>query len=245
MPSSQAQRFLAIETVLGPDVLLIKSFSIREQLGRLFEIEVQLACEGADVDFDKVVGTNATIRLTMPNSKTRFFNGFVSRFSQVGDERGFVLYRAVIVPWLWFLTRTADCRIFQKKKVPDLIEDVFKAHGFKDYKLKLSGTYREWEYCVQYRESDFNFVSRLMEQEGIYYFFLHENGVHTLVLSDSVGAHEPFEGYETITFKPRTQEEEEAAETITDWVVEKELQSGAFALADFNFKTPASPIMVN
>src|SRR4051812_211847 len=143
MPPSQAQRFLAIETVLGPDVLLIKSFSIREQLGRLFEMEVHLGCEGADVEFEKIVGTNATVRLTMPNGKTRFFNGFISRFLQVGDERGMILYRAIIVPWLWFLSRTADCRIFQKKKIPDLIESVFKAHGFKDYKLKLSGTYRE------------------------------------------------------------------------------------------------------
>src|SRR3954470_11364999 len=98
MPSTQAHRFLAIETALGADALLIRSFSIKEQLGRLSQIEVQLASEGSDIDFDKVVGSNATVRLTLPNGKTRYFNGFISRFQQVGDERGQTLHRAVIVP---------------------------------------------------------------------------------------------------------------------------------------------------
>ena len=89
------------------------------------------------------------------------------------------------MPWLWFLTRTSDCRIFQEKTVPDIIKEIFRDHGFTDFEERLSGSYRTWVYCVQYRETDFNFVSRLMEQEGIYYYFKHENGKHTLVLADS------------------------------------------------------------
>src|SRR5438477_1118416 len=156
MSATQEHRFLGIGTALAEDALLIQSFSANEPLGRLFQMEVELLSEDEAIDFDKMVGSNATVRLEMPNKKTRFFNGYVSRFVQTAQERAYVHYRATLVPWLWFLTRTADCRIFQKKKVPDIIEEVFKGHGFKDYKLQLSGTYAEWEYCVQYRETELN-----------------------------------------------------------------------------------------
>ena len=245
MSATQEHRFLGIGTALAEDALLIQSFSANEPLGRLFQMEVELLSEDEAIDFDKMVGSNATVRLEMPNKKTRFFNGYVSRFVQTAQERAYVHYRATLVPWLWFLTRTADCRIFQKKKVPDIIEEVFKGHGFKDYKLQLSGTYAEWEYCVQYRETDFNFVSRLMEQEGIYYFFKHEDGAHTLVLADSASAHESFEDYDTVLYQPQTHQGQETSETVTDWVIEKEVQTGVYALGDFNFKTPAAPIIVN
>src|ERR1039457_116915 len=178
MPATQKNRLLAIATALGDDKPLIKSFSMTEQLGRMFQGEAELVSEDPAIDFDKMVGSNATVRLELQNGKTRCFNGCISRFVQTGQEGNYARYHAVLVPWLWFLTRTADCRIFQNKKVPDIIEEVFKGHGFKDYKLKLSGSHPVWEYCVQYRETDFSFVSRLMEQEGIYYFFEHDTGVH-------------------------------------------------------------------
>ena len=96
-------------------------------------------------------------------------------------------YRATMVPWLWLLTRTADCRIFQEMKAPDIIKTIFGDYGFGGFvEDKLTETYRVWEYCVQYRETAFNFVSRLMEQEGIYYYFKHEKGKHMLVLCDSL-----------------------------------------------------------
>ena len=95
----------------------------------------------------------------------------------------------MVRPWLWFLTRTADCRIFQEMTVPDILKKVFADHGAADFKFELTGTYRKWTYCVQYRETDFNFVSRLMEQEGIYYYFRHTDGQHTLVLTDSTSKH--------------------------------------------------------
>jgi type VI secretion system secreted protein VgrG len=245
MPATQKQRFLAVGTALGDDKLLVLKVSVAEQLGRLFRLELELASEDPAVSFDDIVGTNATLRLELHNQKTRYFNGYISRFTQVEQRRNFARYHATLVPWLWFLTRTADCRIFQKMKAPDIIEKVFKDHGFKDYKLSLSASYREWEYCVQYRETDFNFVSRLMEQEGIYYFFEHKNGVHTLVLADAAAAHSPFEDYDTLVYRPHTHTGEETAETVTDWVVEQEVQSGVYALADFDFKKPAAPILTN
>src|SRR5574341_298848 len=151
--------------------------------------------------------------------------------------------RSTLFPYTT-LFRSSDCRIFQNKKVPDIIEEVFKAHGLSDYKLSLTGSYREWEYCVQYRETDFNFVSRLMEQEGIYYYWKHEDGKHMMQLVDSKDAHQPFESYANIQYRPVRHFKKDWEETITDWVIEKEVQTGAYVLNDFNFKTPATGLVV-
>ena len=246
MPATQKSRMLAIGTVLGEDVLLIKTFTMTEHLGRLFQMEAELRSDNREIKFEDIVGTAATVRLELPDGKgTRYFNGHISRFVQIEHRGSYAVYEATLVPWVWFLTRTADCRIFQNKKVPDIIEDVFKGHGFSDYKLKLTGTYRDWEYCVQYRETDFNFISRLMEQEGIYYYFEHADGVHKLVLADSPSAHEAFEGYDTMVYRPPTTEREEHAETITEWVIEKEIQPGQYVLNDFNFTTPKTSLLAN
>ncbi len=226
-----------MDTALGADVLGVRSIAVQEQMSRLFQIEAELSSENGAIDFNKIVGHNTTIRLTANENTTRYFNGFVSRFVQVANEGGYAHYRATVVPWLWFLTRTADCRIFQEKTLPEIIEDVFKGHGFTDYKLKLSGTYEKWNYCVQYRETDFNFVSRLMEQAGIYYFFTHEDGKHELVLADSASAHNPFPGYEEVIFS-ELQKGAAPRQMVSDWVVEKEVQPVAYSLNDFDFEKP-------
>jgi len=242
MPLKQEPRLLAIKTALDLDVLAIRSVSIQEQISRLFEIEAELSSENGEIEFDEVVGHEATIRLNVGQGDERFFHGFVSRLVQLANQGGYAQYRATIVPWLWFLTRTTDCCIFQEMSVPDIIEDIFKHYGFSDYELKLSGSYQKWEYCVQYRETDFNFVSRLMEEEGIYYYFRHEDGKHTLVLADSISAHKAFPGYGEVIFQ---QLEDGAAgrEAITDWIVEKEVQPVAFELQDFDFKKPKASLM--
>ena len=246
MAATQKKRFLAIETSLGDDKLLIKDFTLTETLGRLFQMDVELRSDDREIKFEDIVGTQATVRLELPDGKgTRYFNGCVSRFVQIEHQGSYAVYHATLVPWMWFLTRTADCRIFQNKKVPDIIEEVFKGHGLTDFKLKLSGTYQPWEYCVQYRETDFNFVSRLMEQEGIYYYFEHKDGVHTLILADSPSAHEAYEGYDTMTYRPPTTKQEESTETVTEWVIEKEVQPGQYVLNDFNFTTPKASLLTN
>ena len=235
---------MAIKTALGPDVLGLRSFTLKEQVSRLFQIDAELSSENGAIDFDKVVGNNVTIRLNVGQKEKRFFNGVVSRLVQVSNQGGYAHYRATIVPWFWFLTRTSDCCIFQEMTVPDIIEDVFKHFGFSDYKLKLSASYPKWEYCVQYRETDFNFVSRLMEQEGIYYYFEHEDGKHTLVLADSISAHKPFPGYAEVTFS-QLEGGATAREMITDWTVEKEVQPVAYAVQDFDFKKPKTSLLAS
>jgi len=242
MAIKQDARLLAINTPLGADVLAVRSIALQESISRLFSIEAELASEDGKVDFDKVIGHNVSLRLELPQKATRYFNGYVSRFVQVGNAGAYASYRATIVPWLWFLTRTSDCRIFQEKSAPDIIEEVFKGHGFNDYKPKLTGTYAKREYCVQYRETDFNFVSRLMEQEGIYYYFEHENGKHTLILADSTSAHSAFPNYDEITFNP-IKRGVDGREMILDWTMEKEVQPVATALQDFDFKKPKTSLL--
>ena len=122
---------------------------------------------------------------------------------------------------------------------------MFRDHGFTDFEEQLSGSYRTWEYCVQYRETDFNFVSRLMEQEGIYYYFRHENGKHTLVLSDALGSHEPFPGYAEIAYWKQTESSPGERDGISAWALSKEVQPGKYVLNDFDFKKPAGNLVVN
>lgn len=238
MPLTQANRFIALTTPLGEDVLIVRSAACTEQISRLFEIELDLISTEGTVAFEDIIGQGVTLTMKVGKDQDRYFNGVVSRFVQTKNEGSFAHYRATVVPWLWLLTRTSDCRIFQKKTIPEIIEEVFKAHGLDQYKLCLSGSYPQWDFCVQYRETDFNFVSRLMEQEGIYYFFEHEESKHTMVLADSMSAHCPYSGYETMIYRPPTPNQPFDRECVTDWVVEKELKPGAYALKEFNFEKP-------
>jgi type VI secretion system secreted protein VgrG len=246
---TQALRRIAIDTPLGPDVLLVRRCSIREQMSRLFRLDLNLISKKHDLNFDDLIGKSATVRLELAN-QTRYFNGFVSRFVQTKSERSYAVYQMTLVPWLWFLTRTSDCKIFQQSMqeppdemtVPGIIKKVFKDAGFEDFRDDgLSETYRTWEFCVQYRETAFNFVSRLMEQEGIGYFFEHQDGKHTLVLTDSINAHTPFENYDTVPYHPHRQGSRDK-EAVTDWVVEKELQPGTFAHNDYDFEKPKQAV---
>jgi len=232
---TQKHRELAVETPLGEDVLLLTGMSGTEQLGRPFEYRLELASEDHQIKAEDIVGQNATVRLDVLAGGTRYFNGYVSRFTQLTAAGGLARYRATVVPWLWFLTRTADCRIFQDKTVLDILKDVFKRHELTNFEEALSGRYSTREYCVQYRETDFNFVSRLMEQEGIYYYFKHENGKHTLVLADSASAHTPYPEFEELEYHP-ADKGTATDQCISDWIVETHLQPGAYALNDFDFR---------
>jgi type VI secretion system secreted protein VgrG len=243
MSLTQAHRFIAVHTPLGDDALIVRSASCTEQISSLFQLELDLISSDGEIEFEQLIGESCTLRVDVAKDQTRFFNGIINRFVQTKNDGSYAHYRATVVPWLWLLTRTSDCRIFQKKSVPDIIEEVFKGHGLDSYRLALSGSYQPWDYCVQYRETDFNFVSRLMEQEGIYYFFEHEDGKHKLVLADSSSAHETYSGYETIIYRPPSDTQPLDRECVTDWVVEKELKTGAYALNDFNFETPKASLL--
>lgn len=240
----QAARSVEITTPLGEDVLLFHRMTASEQLGRLFQLQLDLFSEEPDIAFEDILGQNITVRLSLPGDKERYFNGYVSHFSHLGTYKDFNNYVAIVHPWFWFLTRTADCRIFQGRTVPDIIKSVFKDHGFSDYEESLSGQYRTWEYCVQYRETDFNFVSRLMEQEGIYYYFKHEKTKHIMVLSDSVCSHDPYPGYEQLPYYPPNDSLRRERDHIFEWNVAQGVQPGSYTLNDFDFTRPKANIEV-
>lgn len=244
MPNpTQATRHIAIETPLGEDVLLLRSFSAHEEISRLSEFDLELLSEDYEINFDDIIGQNVTISMELPDGGKRYWNGFINRFVQgVSTSTQFAQYRATMVPWLWFLTRTSDCRIFQEKTVPDIIKQIFNDLGFSDIEDRLSGGYQTWTYCVQYRETDFNFVSRLMEQEGIYYYFLHEQGKCTIVLCDSLSKHDPYEDFDEIDFTPDTRSSA-LQERISAWTVEKCVRPGKVAHTDYNFEKPSTSLM--
>lgn len=237
-PISQQVRSVSITTPLGEDVLLLKSMSGSEQLGRPFHFELQLLSEDQNISFEKIMGLEVTIRVDLAGGKqARFFHGLINRFSLVGVEGEMTLYSASVVPWFWFLTRVTDCRIFQSKTVPDILKEVFQEFGYSDLKDSLTSSYRTWEYCVQYRESYFNFLSRLLEQEGIYFYFEHEDGKHTMVLADGPSAHVPCPGYAQLSFRPQ-QSGGVPGEFISHWKIDKQVMSGAYMHRDFNFTKP-------
>jgi type VI secretion system secreted protein VgrG len=234
----------AIETPLGKDKFLLKSFRGSEGISRLFRFELDLLSEDNAISFTDIIGKNVTITVKQVDGTPRYFNGVISRFGQGGSDQTFTTYYAEMVPWLWFLTRAADCRIFQNKSIPDIIKAVFSALGFNDVSESLKQTYQPRDYCVQYRETSFNFVSRLMEEYGIFYFFKHEDGKHTLVLADDPSADVDCPGQNQFRFyvDPSAVLDEDV---INSWQAEQELRTGKSTLTDYNFTTPATNLLVN
>jgi type VI secretion system secreted protein VgrG len=253
MPSyTQTNRMIGVTTPLGADTLLLRSMIGQEGLSTLFKLELDLLSENHQIKAEDILGQPATAWLVLQDGRgKRYFSGLVSRFEQtgapvdLGNYGHFSAYRATVVPWLWFLTRTSDCRIFQGKTVPEIVMEVFRDAGFTDFTDRTTGSYRPWEYCVQYRETDFNFVSRLMEQEGIYYFFQHSNGKHELVLADSYNAHEPFSGYANVPYYGMAASAMPSLREgcfVSDWSVATSVRSGRYAHKDFDFEKPRTDL---
>ncbi len=243
---TQTGRLLSITTPLGKDVLLLQSLSGYEGISRLFNFELDLlAYQNDAIAFKSIVGQNVTITIQLTEGKSRNINGYVSRFAQSGiDDRYFTHYHAEVVPWLWFLTRQADCRIFQNLEPKEIISQVFKKYSFSDFRLNLQGAYPTLDYCVQYRETAFNFVSRLMEEYGIFYYFDHSQpGKHTMVLDDTntslTDCLSPSPTYDVFT-KGLAE-----SDVVTDWHIQQELRTGKYSLTDYNFTTPNTSLMNN
>jgi type VI secretion system secreted protein VgrG len=239
---TQDTRLIGIETPLGKDVLLLRGFSGQESVSQLSGFELDLLSKDPEIKFEEIIGKRVTVRVTLSQDKNRYFNGFISRFVQTGAQTGMPNYRATMVPWLWFLTKTTDCRIFQNKTIPDIIQQICKEYGFTDIKTKLQATYEPRDYCVQYRETDYNFVARLMEQYGIFYFFEHEKEKHTLVLADNPDAHQPCPEQSKAKWNPQGSKSM-TEDVVTTLEVEKIFRPGKYALTDFNFETPSTSLL--
>jgi type VI secretion system secreted protein VgrG len=240
---SQAQRLIRISTPLGEDVLVPTAFSGQEQISNPFSYQIEAVSIDDAIAPSDLVGKRVTVSLERLDEEPRFFDGFVNRFTNFGKSHDLTRYHVEVVPWLWFLTRTANCRIFQNKPIPDIIQQVFSDLGMSDFKLDLKGTFNPVEYCVQYRESAFNFVSRLMEREGIFYFFQHEEGKHTMVLANHKQAYAECPEQE-VEFQ-RIDAGDMQLGRIHKWQHDYEFRPGKWAQTDYNFKTPSNSLLTN
>lgn len=195
---------ITLSSDLG-DKLLFASMRADEQLGRLFRYDIEVLSQDDKVDLRGLLGTSMTVKLATTDGYTRHFNGIVVEAAQTGfrtvDKLSYAIYQVALVPKPWLLTRKVDCRIYVDQSVPDIVRAVLGEIGYGDLKLSLSGNYDTREYCVQYREDYFNFISRLLEQEGIYYFFTHSASTHTMVLADALGAHARTPSFEKIRMR--------------------------------------------
>jgi type VI secretion system secreted protein VgrG len=229
---------MEITTPLGPDVLLFHAMHGREELSRVSEYQVDLLSLKSDININNILGKSVTIKLALQDDSPRFFNGYVTRFSQGGMHGKYRRYYATVRPWLWFLSRTSDSRIFQEMSVPEIVKRVFADHPTANVRDELTGSYSPWTYCVQYRETDLNFVCRLMEQEGIYFFFTHDDGKHTLVLADSYSAHEAFQS-DPVPFIAAEDVSRADIERIHTWTLTQEIQPGVYVHDDYDFERPS------
>nr|WP_165668194.1 type VI secretion system tip protein VgrG [Pseudomonas otitidis] len=243
MAISQRARMAKVSSPLGGDVLLLDRLDGHDELGRLFDYELELVSEDHNLQLDALLGKPMGVSVELPDGGQRYFHGIAARCSQSSGTGQFAGYRVTLRPWLWLLSRTSDCRIFQNKTVPDIVKQVFRDLGFSDFEDALTRSYREWEYCVQYRETSFEFVSRLMEQEGIYYYFRHEQSRHVLVLSDAYGAHTTAPGYGSVPYYPLEDQMRER-DHVYDWHLAREVQPGSLALNDYDFQRPSARLEV-
>ncbi|HEV2675035.1 MAG TPA: type VI secretion system tip protein TssI/VgrG [Aliidongia sp.] len=226
-------------STLGDDVLLLQRMSGMEQMSGLFEFTLDLLSTNHSITAKDLLGTSLTVSVDLQDLTTRYFNGLAVRFAHTGGNTTLSSYRVTLRPWLWFLTRWADCRIFQDLAVPDIILKIFRDAGFTDITNSLSKTYSPRDYCVQYRETSFDFVSRLMESEGIYYYFTHDTGKHTLVLADGYGAHSTAPSYDSVPYYPPDESGRRVVECLDDLSISNEIRSGQYTQRDYNFQSPS------
>lgn len=242
--TTQDRRLLSIATPLGKDFLLINRLTANEGLSQLFSFEVELLHEENDpgftptpVDVKSILGQAVTVSIEQRDKTTRAFSGIVNHFSQGNRNVRFSYYYATIVPHVWILTQNIQSRIFQNTNVPDILRQIFR--GF-DVSYQIQGRYDPRNYCVQYRESDFDFVSRLMEEEGIYYFFEHSGGQHKMVIADTPQSHPDCPSKSDIPFGLQVPSNIDFISSIKRWQNDHKLQTGKVTFWDYNFQLPTN-----
>jgi type VI secretion system secreted protein VgrG len=247
MTYTQALRHLAVETVLGRDALLVRALSGDEGVSRPFHFTLDLTSTALVLDATRILGTPARVTIALPSGGERTIHGLVSRFRQSGggvtSATSATSYQAELVPWLWMLSLSTDCRIFQNLSVPDIVTQIFGDFGFSDYRLALTRAYPPREFCVQYRETHLDFVSRLLEDEGIFYYFEHGAERHTLVMADSVAAARPAPALTTLRASA-TGDGAWGDDLYSALTVERSVHTQAVELADYNYLNPSAPLQV-
>ncbi|NDY94059.1 type VI secretion system Vgr family protein [Ideonella livida] len=237
---SQTGAFMTVTTPFGADALMLDALEAREGLSELFHL--QLALRGGDNTLDacKIIGQTVTVKLQLSGGPARYFSGIATRFAHTGGDREFAHYRCEVSPKLWLLTLSRNRAIWQSKTVLEIIKAVLGGHGIT-FSDKTSGSYTALTYCVQYDESDFDFISRLMEQAGIFYFFTFASGSHTLVLADASSAHTACSDGDAVRFLPETGPQL-MIDTIARFELEQRLVAKTFVLSDFDPTAPSTAL---
>jgi type VI secretion system secreted protein VgrG len=245
--ASTAARMPAPVTIKSPlpaDSLLFQSMTASAGLSQLGEARITLLSAKSDLKPDDLLGKPVTVTVQMRDDSKRFFHGYVTRFGLGTHQGKYFSYQMTVMPWMWFLTRTSDCRIFQEQSVPDIVKTVFEDHGIANFQFKLFRKYRKWVYCVQYRESDYNFVARLMEHEGIYWYFEHSDGQHKLVLVDSQSAHDAAPSCKSLPYVEEGAETAPDTDCVSGCSFSREVRSGKVALTSYDFERPSADLKV-
>ncbi len=246
MPYPQGTLGIAISTPFGADAVLLVDLHGEERISGLFRFELELVSPEKALDFKAIVGKGVTVTVQgMAKEKPRFIHGICTRFIQAGRVGKQTRYRAELHPWLWLLGKTSDCRIFQEKSVPDILKALFQELGFSSgehFKDSLKGSYTPRPYCVQYQETALDFVSRLMEDEGIHYYFTHEDGKHILVLTDDSASAVPCPNLDKARYVEQfsTSTDEDA---VVECTLEEEIVAGKYAATDYNFEMPSTSLL--
>ena len=230
---ARAGTSLRVLTPLGDDVFAVERLDGEEALSRLFSFQLEITVDRA-IPFETLLGKPVTILLEQPGEGGRSFHGIVARIAQADAGRSSSSYVLDVVPELWLLTLEQRSRLFQGLSVPEIVDRVLREGGIA-YESRLEGDYPQRDCVVQYRESDFAFVSRLLEEEGIYYFFEHAPDGHRLVLGDSPASHSALAGRDGVPFRAGRQR---GGGAITEWTKVQELRSGKVTLRDFDFHDP-------
>ena len=233
---------ITLKSPLPAKDLMFESMTASAGLSMLGEMQLGLVSEKPDLKPEDLLGKPMTVSVALRDDKQRHFHGYVTRFG-IGAHRGrYFGYQASVRPWLWFLTRTADCRIFQEQSVPDIVKKVFEDHGNASFEFKLFRSYRKWVYCVQYRETDYNFVARLLEHEGIYWYVEHGEGTSKVVLVDSQSAHDAAPGYESLPYYENAGGSSPDTECVSDWSFASEVETDKVALTSYDFERPSTSL---
>lgn len=236
-------RQATLSVALGTAKLHLERFESIERLSEPFVVVIE-GFSSDEVDFLPHLGKPVSLDAGDEMDHVRYFHGLLTEAALIKVDSSGAHYRLTVRPWLSLLDQNRNYRIFQDKSVVDIAKQVFADAGMKDVEFdKLTGSYKPREYCVQYKESDFNFLSRLFEDEGIYYYFRHEEAAHKLVLCDAKSAHKPEPGYETIRFLPVAGDEASTPDTLSDWNERvSSVSQASVTLRSFDFTKPQNPV---
>jgi type VI secretion system secreted protein VgrG len=243
--SPQNRRLITFTSPIeNPQELLLERFSGSEGMSTLFSFELALISQDARLELKSLMGQPALLDIELSTGEARYIHGYISRFSLQKSDGGLAYYSATLSPWLWMLSRRFDSRIFQEQTLEDILRTVFANYGvLPRFEFRLEQSLKSHSYITQYRESDLDFVLRLLEREGLFFYFDHSKEEHRLIITDHSRSLEPLARQPRIRYHSASVTE--TADSITRWSSHRVLQSGKMAIQTFDYQQPRNPLPVS